>query len=350
MMRFALVINNIQRLAKGAVISAAFFLWAIMPAKAAIDIATLGNQSVMAEQGAICASFSALMENQSLINSDLGALWSERRKFSGAVIRRAVELSNLPAPSEGDIDLLINEYREWLILNLSAQEAGLSSNDYQSDVQDLIRTNCKSLYLQADKAIIKRYPKLAYLINKQAQSAGADPKADEALGKQIDTLIKKNNELNLKIIALRAEISTLKQARKIQAPAKPAPTKLSGAKPAEEVKTPTAAPTPRPALQPKKPEAQPEQTTAQTASTGRFFAQLGSFANADSAKNAKASLTKTYPALFGELSLEIKPHLFASGKTLYRVQTSRADRPSITKICDKLWDARMGCLIKTKID
>ena len=60
------------------------------------------------------ASFSALMENQVLINQNLGDLWSERRKFSGAVIRRAVELAGLESPSSEDIDLLINDYREWL--------------------------------------------------------------------------------------------------------------------------------------------------------------------------------------------------------------------------------------------
>ena len=54
----------------------------------------------MAEQGAICASFSALMEHQSLLNEDLGQLWTERRKFSGAIIRRAVELNGQDTPTE----------------------------------------------------------------------------------------------------------------------------------------------------------------------------------------------------------------------------------------------------------
>jgi len=43
----------------------------------------------MAEQSAICANFSKLMESQSILNPDLGALWQERRKFAGAVIRKA---------------------------------------------------------------------------------------------------------------------------------------------------------------------------------------------------------------------------------------------------------------------
>ena len=299
-------------------------------AAAEIDIGALGGQSTMAEQGAICASFSALMENQSLINEDLGALWAERRKFSGAVIRRAVELSDLPTPSGKDIDLLINDYREWLILNLSSQDSNLTSSDYQSDIQDLIKTNCKSLYLQADKAIMKRYPELAYLIDKQAATSSLD------LNKQVETLLAKNGELNLQIIALKAEMSALKQAQKqlTKAPKTQAPN----------------TPKPRPALTQKTANTSVADDTKKTISERRFFAQLGSFSNETSAQMALADFKVKYPTLFDALSLQIAPHQFASGKTFYRVQTTSGARASITAICDKLWEARMGCLIKTNSD
>ena len=299
-------------------------------ATAEIDIGALGGQSTMAEQGAICASFSALMENQSLINEDLGALWAERRKFSGAVIRRAVELSELPTPSGKDIDLLINDYREWLILNLSSQDSNLTSSDYQSDVQDLIKTNCKSLYLQADKAIMNRYPELAYLIDKQAATSSLD------LNKQVETLLAKNGELNLQIIALKAEMSALKQAQKqlTKAPKTQAPN----------------APKPRPALTQKTANTSVTDETKKMISERRFFAQLGSFSNETSAQMALADFKVKYPNLFDALSLQMAPHQFASGKTFYRVQTTSAARASITAICDKLWEARMGCLIKTNSD
>ena len=304
-------------------------------AAAEIDIGALGGQGTMAEQGAICASFSALMENQSLINEDLGALWAERRKFSGAVIRRAVELSDLPTPSGDDIDLLINDYREWLILNLSSQDSNLTSNDYQSDVQDLIKTNCKSLYLQADKAIMKRYPELAYLIDKQAATSSLD------LNKQVETLLAKNGELNLQIIALKAEMSALKQAQK----------QLTNAPKTQTPKTQAPnAPKPRPALTQKTANTSVTDETKKMISERRFFAQLGSFSNETSAQMALADFKVKYPNLFDALSLQIAPHQFASGKTFYRVQTTSAARASITAICDKLWEARMGCLIKTNSD
>lgn len=338
-----------------------------MVARAQIDIGALGSQATMAEQGAICASFAALMENQTLINQDLGDLWSERRKFSGAVIRRAVELSNLPSPKSTDIDLLINDYREWLILNLSAKDSEATSLDYQSDVKDLIRTNCKSLYVQADKAIQNRYPRLGYLIDKQSadatnnqQDAQASQQSAQQAKQQIDTLMAKNNELNVKVIALRAEISALKnraQAAIKEQASNPKPDHSQNSQIQAPETTASNPQTPAPKLA--KPTPRPAHKGGQKASaktpttddkTSRFYAQLGSFSNAASAKIARASYEEKYPQLFEKIELQITPHLFASGKTFYRVQTSSAVRPAITRICDKLWDARMGCLIKTNID
>ena len=358
MMHYDLGINHKGNFVKGAVISALTAIAITMSVASAgaqsekiqseiaqIDIGALGSQSTMAEQGAICASFAALMENQLLINQNLGNLWSERRKFSGAVIRRAVELSNLPTPASDSIDALINDYREWLILNLSSKDPNISLVDYQSDVQNMIKTNCKSLYQQADKAIMKRFPDLAYLIDESIigtlqQDAKIDAKTDD---RQLSALMAKNNELNVQIIALRAELNALKaQNKKAQ-------------KQVQEPQTAQViAPTPRPEA-PQKPKKQPavkpvakqaELTKAQK----RFFAQLGSFSSEESAQVAMTEFNEKYPQLFNDIALQIRPHEFASGKIFYRVRTNDADRTIITKICDRLWDARMGCLIKTNID
>lgn len=340
MTRFDLAIKRLTKPFVGAI--TALTIMASAPVHAEIDIASLGGQSTMAEQGAICASFAALMENQYLINQELGDLWSERRKFSGAVIRRAVELSGQTSPNSDQIDRLINDYREWLILNLSAQDPTMSSNDYQSDVQNMIKTNCKSLYTQADKAIIKRFPALGYLIDGQA----AQPAADK---KQLDAMMAKNNELNIKIIALRAEIGALKAQK--QAANKTAPDVVT---PPPSQPTPPTPPTPRPVIANKQ-ETAPQKTEKATAistksDNQRFFAQLGSFSSADIAQQAIDDFTQNYPDVFAAIALDIEPHLFASGKTFYRVKTGRAARPIITEICDKLWNARLGCLIKTNVD
>ena len=57
--------------------------------------------------------------------------------------------------------------------------------------------------MQADKAILKRFPDLAYLID-QDKAVQIDN------SKEIESLLAKNQELNLKIEALNAEITTLK--------------------------------------------------------------------------------------------------------------------------------------------
>ena len=323
-------------------------------ASAEIDIDSLGGQATMAEQGAICASFAALMENQILINVDLGQLWSERRKFSGAVIRRAVELSGQPSPASEELDHLINEYREWLLLNLSSRDTATSISDYQTDVQNLIRTNCATLFIQADKAILNRFPSLRYLVD-GAQPA---PTNTDENDKQIQNLLRKNTELNTKVIALNAEISALKLAAKNQSLPKPE-TKL-----ADVATTPTKRPAPPPkpvALNPvalnkdqtsekgQKDKKQANQAQPQAA-TGRFFAQLGSYSTQAFAEKALNELMTSQKTLFEALTLSIQPHAFASGKTFYRIKTSGASRQQITTICDHLWDARMGCLIKTNID
>jgi len=340
MTRFDLAIRRLTTPLMGTI--TALTIMASAPAHAEIDIASLGGQSTMAEQGAICASFAALMENQVLINQDLGDLWSERRKFSGAVIRRAVELSGQDSPDSEQIDRLINDYREWLILNLSSQEPTMSSNDYQSDVQNMIKTNCKSLYLQADKAIKNRFPALSYLIDGSASQPAPDDK-------QLEAIMAKNNELNVKVIALRAEIGVLKAQKQADKTAK-----SDVVTPQVTQVTQPTAPTPRPVIAKNKDATVQRTAESETATNKsveqRFFAQLGSFSRADIAQQAIDDFTQNYPALFAALTLDIEPHLFASGKTLYRVKTSRATRPIITEICDKLWDARLGCLIKTNVD
>lgn len=304
------------------------------PAAAKIDIGALGAQSTMAEQGAICASFAALMENQILINQNLGHLWSERRKFSGAVIRRAVELSGLETPTGDEIDVLINDYREWLLLNLSAQDTDSDITDYQTDVQNLIKTNCASLFVQADKAILKRFPDLEYLIVQD------EPEQIDN-SKEIESLLAKNQELNLKIEALNAEIATLKTEQISASLA------LSAAREKQTSKAVPQAPNKRPVP----PQSQNEKKTQQAiTSDNRFFAQLGSYSSKEIAASALADLTSNFQGLFKDTDLEIKSHEFESGQIFYRVRTANASRASITAICDRLWQSRMGCLIKTIVD
>ena len=362
MMRFVLVIKQARYflpLTKLSILAlTGSIALSVTSVRSEIRIADLGGQSTMAEQGAICASFAALMENQYLINPDLGALWSERRKFSGAVIRRAVELSGGVTPESEDIDHLINEYHEWLLLNLTTQDTAQDITDYQTDIQNLISTNCVSLFTQADKAILNRFPNLAYLADPNFDKNPVPKKVDNA---QIESLLKKNNELNAQILALKAQNTEL-QVKNALKSKEAASLNETGQKDKDQKETINAAktvtqtakkPLPEPpAPRPKRPKAEKEQIAqisapATISDQNRFFAQLGSYSSEDIAKNAISELKDRYATLFSDIDLTVQSHKFSSGKTFYRVKTSGASRQRITAICDTLWEARMGCLIKT---
>ena len=346
-MRFVLAIKN--RLAQ-LVIFGLIGLTSSM-AFARIEVNSLGANSPMAEQGGICASFSALMENQSLLNEDLGLLWQERRKFSGAVIRRAVELSGAPTPSGEDIDLLIGEYQEWILLNLTSQnEDEKSLSDYQTNLRMMIATNCANLYKQADKAIIKRFPKLTYLIN------GLENGIDDTAEKQAKMLLRKNIELNQKIVALNKQLETTKTELAAQTALAKTKTAIALAE------NKTDKPEPKPKLEPIKTKPAPrparatktaDQNTAlikpePKSDDARFYGQLGSYSSSEIAMGAIDDLRTRFPQLFDKMKLMVNDHKFASGKIFYRVTTGDADMASISQICDELWDERLGCLIKTR--
>ena len=354
-MRFASVIKFIK-------ISSLFSLVYLSPSSsmAEISLESLGPQSAMAEQGAICASFSALMEHQSLLNEDLGQLWTERRKFSGAIIRRAVELNGQETPTGEAIDALITSYTDWMVLTLTTKEDGASLSDYQADLQNLIRTNCGSLYIQADKAILRRFPNLAYLVEgpeaASASEALANQAADDKLAKQTETLLRKNIELNQQLASLKTDLEQAQQAlANAEATSK---AQLSNeAEPVSDSATniAIAAPAPRPDIRPTaKPQKKVEPTATPSgddaADASPFFAQLGSYSSNDVAQDAQTDLLARFPDLFKTLSLSIHKHQFASGKIFYRLTTNHIDRQTVTNLCDELWEARLGCLIKMKVE
>ena len=355
-MRFASVIKFLK-------ISTLLGLPFVSPASsmAEISLESLGPQSAMAEQGAICASFSALMEHQSLLNEDLGQLWTERRKFSGAIIRRAVELNGQETPTGEAIDALITSYTDWMVLTLTTKDDGASLSDYQADLQNLIRTNCGSLYIQADKAILRRFPNLAYLIEgaeaATASKAPANQSADDKLAKQTETLLRKNIELNQQLASLKTELEDTRQAlEKAEANKTAQASKKAERSDDSATNVAIATPAPRPVIAP---PVKPKKDVVEQAkpSTGRdivdaspFFAQLGSYSSNDVAKDAQKDLLARFPNLFKTLSLSIHKHQFASGKVFYRLTTNQIDRQTVTNLCDELWDARLGCLIKMNVE
>ena len=143
-------------------------------ARANIDLKTWKNYANLAEQGAICASFSTLMEAQSLLNPDMGRLWQERRKFSGAVIHKAVMLEFNKKIAAEDIEAFIAGYRDWVLAALMSSDGQPSERPQnslalgQEKIANLIKTQCAMLFKQGDEQIRQKFPELAYLIAPQA--------------------------------------------------------------------------------------------------------------------------------------------------------------------------------------
>lgn len=368
MMRFVSVIKSGQYKLFSVCLAG---LLSVNAAQGEIIIEELGQQSAMAEQGSICASFATLMENQGLLNDDLGILWTERRKFAGAVVRRAVEMAGNAPPSADEIDAVINDYREWMLLNLTSGDAENSLDAYQTDLQNLIRTNCLSLFEQADKAILRRFPDLDYLI------AGLTTGGSANKAKQAEALLRKNIELNKEVKELRAALavseakSTQNTSREItqettQETPLPSPPKK---RPVRETNTANTSLADASNVPPQSDQTQShsqQQQPPAKASTNNtkneagnnaennpknnkvFFAQLGSFSTKSAADQAANEFRQSFPDLFNTITLSVNAHQFASGKTLFRVRTKAAERESITEICDILWQERLGCLIKTE--
>ena len=187
---FALITNTSSVAAKAQVTVMFLFrklfvicmsLFTVLPhgAQAELQLETWKVYGQLAEQSAICANFSKLMESQSILNPDLGALWQERRKFAGAVIRKAIFMELNRESSEAEIDNLIASYRDWVLSSLMIDHK--NKPDKNIDVPEKTKTNgrkiialmnsqCKNLFQQGDEMIRKQRPDLAYLLQNDSET------------------------------------------------------------------------------------------------------------------------------------------------------------------------------------
>ena len=165
-------------------------LFTVLPhgAQAELQLETWKGYGQMAEQSAICANFSKLMESQSILNPDLGALWQERRKFAGAVIRKAIFLELNRESSEAEIDNLIASYRDWVLSSLMIDHKIKSDKNIDlpkkpetngRKIIALMNSQCKNLFQQGDEMIRRQRPDLAYLFRNESETQ-AKPKNSPA--------------------------------------------------------------------------------------------------------------------------------------------------------------------------
>ena len=131
-------------------------------AKATIQLETWQSYGGMAEQGAICAAFSRLMELQSLVDPRIGKLWQERHRYAGSVISKAATLEGVEELTSADINGLVDRYAAWLMTNLTeAGYATMINGDAHAAATKMIGDVCTRIYQRADQSIIKTHPELA---------------------------------------------------------------------------------------------------------------------------------------------------------------------------------------------
>ncbi len=156
-------------------------LFTVLPlgAQAELQLDTWKVYGQMAEQSAICANFSKLMESQSILNPDLGALWQERRKFAGAVIRKAIFMELNRESSEAEIDNLIASYQDWVLSSLMIDHKNKSiknsnlpekTETNSHKIIALMNSQCKNLFQQGDEMIRNQRPDLAYLLQNDSET------------------------------------------------------------------------------------------------------------------------------------------------------------------------------------
>ena len=355
--------------------------------RAELRLESWKNYAYLAEQGAICASFSSLMEAQSVLNPDIGKLWKERRKYAGAVIRKAAEFELQRTPDSDEINNLVSKYSDWVIESLMSKDApdftGVDNESQQGligqqKMQKLIDSYCRTMFAQGDKQILASNPDLGYLLGIKTQApaataantvsantASANKRPENTASQQITLNIGQGASFALSLP------SSTKPTPANTAIAPAPKTPKDSASPAKQVTTSLPdTPKPRPAIptvkvksiektgsqilatktaklapvEPKKPQEIPVIAAPQT---GELVIQLGSFSQKDNAEKIRQKLRAAYPDVLQHIELNINEHRLTTGSLFYRFVTQMLDEYTAQIICDFLWAERLPCLLKS---
>ena len=119
------------------------------------------SYSGMAEQDAICAAFSQLMQLQTLVEPRLGKLWKERQRHARSVISTAADLEGVGELTSLEINHLVDHYAAWLMINLTETEhISITDGNARGAATKMIGDVYTKIYQRADQSVIKTYPEL----------------------------------------------------------------------------------------------------------------------------------------------------------------------------------------------
>ena len=316
------------------------FITSHSPATAAIKLETWKTYGNLAEQGAVCASFAALMESQSILNPDLGMLWSERRKYSGSIIIKASEMEIGTAANSADIDVFVSDYREWVLSSLLApiapidlaQQGGDPLKTGRDRITTLVGTYCLAIYAKGDAVILTRFPQLAYLMKKSAMTAQNQPEMPK-------TSVKTSNKTSgNKTSGNKTSGDKISGKSAETAAAKVISSMLASMRAPEPV---------LPKSMPKQRPAKPVALTSLSAQVkGGYLAQLASFSSQKRAESSRDLLIQKFPNAFTSKTLHVEEHVIASGSRFFRVQTAAITKDKAREYCDMLWLQKISCLVR----
>ena len=320
------------------------------PASAAIKLETWKTYGNLAEQGAVCASFAALMESQSILNPDLGMLWSERRKYSGSIILKASEMETGTAANSADIDVFVSDYREWVLSSLLApiapidlaQQGGDPLKTGRDRITTLVRTYCLAIYAKGDAVILTRFPQLAYLMNKSAMTAQNQPEMPKTSvktsNKTSGNKTPGNKTSGNKISGNKTSGDKISGKSAETAAAKVISSMLASMRAPEPVLSKSM---------PKQRPAKPVALTSLSAQVkGGYLAQLASFSSQKRAESSRDLLIQKFPNAFTSKTLHVEEHVIASGSRFFRVQTAAITKDKAREYCDMLWLQKISCLVR----
>ena len=323
------------------------FIASHSPASAAIKLETWKTYGNLAEQGAVCASFAALMESQSILNPDLGMLWSERRKYSGSIILKASEMETGTAANSADIDVFVSDYREWVLSSLLApiapidlaQQGGDPLKTGRDRITTLVRTYCLAIYAKGDAVILTRFPQLAYLMNKSAMTAQNQPKTSvKTSNKTSGNKTPGNKTSGNKISGNKTSGDKISGKSAETAAAKVISSMLASMRAPEPVLSKSM---------PKQRPAKPVALTSLSAQVkGGYLAQLASFSSQKRAESSRDLLIQKFPNAFTSKTLHVEEHVIASGSRFFRVQTAAITKDKAREYCDMLWLQKISCLVR----
>lgn len=325
-----------------------------------------GDNTLLQEQAAICASYARLMEYSGLLEKTQGELWRERRFFAGAMLRSTIASSTKAQPTNAEIDGIINEYSSWMIdlFTANSVQDDKTKLEEKDKLKDYVESFCTGLFNNADKAIVKVRPELFIGTKPDNPDAKTIPMATQ---EQANELLQENIKLQQALKTLQDQLASQDKALKLaEAKAEIAEQMIetgTPAKPVADNATKTAAipviddndTLPAPPVKPPLPrdltaeddEIITAKPTLDPDQVGLTQIQLASYSTIKNAENGLNILSKELPDEF-DVDLQVKAARLASGKNVFRVVSSAMPINTAKDICSYFWSQQYACIIKMK--